>query len=129
MRLDNILDPEGFSRAIGRAQLVQAGFDLRQFGFGIIGGINIGAIGRLDPAFQGQRAPAHGVPGISHREPAHGPMRPAGNPKRVAHDDGTPRRGRLIDGRHGAHAMADCGGALGLPADQKTRAIGQIDNG
>ena len=66
-RIDDLLDPELFGRAERRLQLVEARLDLLQFGRGIVGRIDLGAVGRLDAAFQRQRAPGRRQPGVAQR--------------------------------------------------------------
>ena len=127
-RIDDLLDPELFGRAERRAQLVEAVLDLLQFGLGIVGGVDVGAIGRLDAAFQRQRTPIGRRPGIAHREPVRRLMHDAGDAERIAHDDGAPGHGGLVDRGHRAHAVADGRRLLGLEPDHEARAIHQIDH-
>ena len=61
------------------------------------------------------------------RRPA-GHVRRAGNAERVAHDHRAPGHARLVDGGHGAHAVADGGGLLRLQPDQEARTVAQIDD-
>src|SRR5215470_7727635 len=68
-RIDDLLDPEGLGAAERRAQLLQALLDLGHPGLGILGGVDFGAIGRLDAALQRQRAPAARRPGEAPVEP------------------------------------------------------------
>src|SRR4051794_1441638 len=56
-RIDDLLDPELLGRTKRRAQPVQPLLDLLQLRLGIGSGIDLGAVGSLDAAFQRQRAP------------------------------------------------------------------------
>src|SRR4051794_5794862 len=47
-RLDDLLDPEGLGGAERRTQLFESRFDLGTFGDGVSGGIDLGAVSRLD---------------------------------------------------------------------------------
>ena len=55
-------------------------------------------------------------------------MHDAGDAERVAHDDGAPRHGGLVDRRHRAHAVADGRRLLSLQPDHEARTIHQIDH-
>src|SRR4051794_9667874 len=50
-RVDDLLDPEGLGGAERRAQLVQPGLDRLERGVAVRGGLELGAVGRLDAAF------------------------------------------------------------------------------
>src|ERR1700688_4506288 len=52
--IDDLLDPELLGRAERRAQLVESVLDLLQFRRGIIGGVDLGAVGGFYAAFQRQ---------------------------------------------------------------------------
>ena len=101
---------------------------ISQLGLRIVGGVDVGAIGRLDAAFQRQRSPIGRRPGIAHREPVGRLMHHAGDAEGIAHDDGAPGHGGLVDRGHGAHAVADGGRLLGVKPDHEARAIHQIDH-
>ena len=57
------------------------------------------------------------------------PVRRPRHPEHVADDHRAPRHRRLPDGRHGAHALLDGAGPLGLEPDEKARAVDQVDHG
>src|SRR5438132_12972848 len=56
-RVDDLLDPEGLGRAKRRAELVQPVLDLRHLRLPVGCCVEIGTIGRLDPALERQGAP------------------------------------------------------------------------
>jgi len=95
--------------------------DLLQLGGRIFRRFDVGAIGRFDAAFQRQRAPIGRRPCVTHRVAVGRLVHNAGDAERVAHDDGAPGNGALVDG--------DRRGLLGLEPDHETRAIHQIDHG
>ena len=115
-------------RAERRAQLVEALLDLLQFCLGIVRGVDVGAVGRLDAAFQRQRAPIGRRPGVTHREAVGRLMHDAGDAEGVAHDDGAPGHRGLVDRGHRAHAVTDGRRLLGLEPDHEAGAIHQIDH-
>ena len=127
-RVDDLLDPELLGGAKWRAQFVEPILDLFELGLRIVGRIDVGAIGRLDPAFQRQRTPIGRRPRIAHRKAVGRLMHHAGDAKGIAHDDGAPGNGGLVDRGHRAHAVTDGGGLLGLEPDHEARAIHQIDH-
>src|SRR5436309_2168262 len=127
-RIDDLLDPEPFGRTERRAQLVETVLDLLQLGFRIICGIDVGAIGRLNAAFQRQRTPIGRRPGIAQREPVRRLVHDTSDTEGIAHDDGAPGNGGLVDGGHGAHAVADGCRLLGIEPDHEARTIHQIDH-
>jgi hypothetical protein len=53
-RIDDLLDPERFGGTEGRAQLLQPLLDLGDLGLASWRGVDLGAVGGLDPAFQRQ---------------------------------------------------------------------------
>ena len=128
-RVDDLLDPEGLRRAEGRAELVQALLDLGELGRGIGGGVEIGAVGGLDPALERQRAPAARRPRVAQAVAAAVCVRGAGHAERVPDDDRAPRHRRLPDGRHRAHALLDRPRLLGLEPDEKAGAVDEVDHG
>src|SRR3546814_14758813 len=77
-------------------------------------------------ALQWQRPPARRQPGIADGVAAGRLMRAAGDAEGAAHDDRAPGDGALVDGTHGAHALADRARALRLQADEEARAVGEI---
>ena len=102
--VDDFFDGEGFRRAEGRAQFIEAVFDLLEFGFWVIRRLDLGAVGGLDAAGQGQRAPGARQPGVAHGEPAGRAVGAAGHTKGVSDDHRAPGHGGLAQGRHGADA-------------------------
>src|SRR5208282_6331819 len=127
-RIDDLLDPERLGGAERRPQLVQALLDLGELGDRIRCGIDVCPIGCLDAALERQRAPVAGRPRIAQRQPAGRLVHGSGDAETIAHDDGAPRHGGLVDRRHRAHAMTDGGGALGLDADEKAGTVHEIDD-
>jgi hypothetical protein len=55
-------------------------------------------------------------------------MHHAGHAERIAHDDGAPGNGGLVDGGHSADAVTDGRGLFGLEPDHEARTIHQIDH-
>ena len=55
-------------------------------------------------------------------------MHDTGDAERVAHDDGAPGNGGLVDGGHGAHAVTDGCRLLGIEPDHEARTIHQVDH-
>src|SRR5579863_1659728 len=54
-RVDDLLDPESLRRAERRAQLLQPFVDLGDLGLAVGRGVDLCAVGGLDPAFERQR--------------------------------------------------------------------------
>ena len=92
--IDDLLDPEFLGRTKRRTQLVEAILDLFQLRGRVVRGVDVGAVGRLDAAFQRQRAPIGRRPGIAHRIAVGRLVHDARHAERVAHDDGAPGHGR-----------------------------------
>src|SRR5262249_46032037 len=74
-RVDDLLDPERLRGPERRAQSIEAGLDLGELGAGIGCGLELGAIGRFDPALERQGSPPGRQPGVAHGKPAGGDMR------------------------------------------------------
>src|SRR5438067_746524 len=128
-RVDDLLDPEGLGRAEGRAELRQAFLDLGELPLRIRGRVEVGPVGRLDPALERERAPAAGGPGVARAVAAAVPVGRAGDPEHVADDHRAPRDRRLPDRGHRADALLDRAGPLGLLADEEAGAVDEIDDG
>ena len=111
-----------------RAQFVETVLDLLQFRLGIVGRVDVGAIGGLDAAFQRQRAPIGRGPGVAHRVAIRRLVHDAGDAEGIAHDDGAPGHRGLVDRGHRADAVADGGCLFGIEPDHEARAIHQIDH-
>src|SRR5580698_6303559 len=56
-RVDDVLDSKPLSGTERAAYRVQPGADLRQQGCRVVGSLQIGTVGSLDPALDGQRSP------------------------------------------------------------------------
>src|SRR5262249_11942054 len=89
-RIDDLLDPERLGRAERRAQLREPLFDLRHLGPRIRRGVDLRAVGGLDPALERQRAPAARRPRVACAIAAAVAMRRARDAEAVAHDDPAP---------------------------------------
>ena len=68
--IDDLVDPERLGGAIWRAQAVQPFLDLLQLRRRVGCGVDLGAIGGLDAAFQRQRSPACRRPGVAQAQMA-----------------------------------------------------------
>src|SRR5205807_9918826 len=89
---DDLLDPKRLGRAERRAQLRQAVLDLGHLHLRVGGGVEIGAIGGLDPAFQRQGAPAARRPRLARAVLAAVAVGGAGDAEDVADDHRAPDR-------------------------------------
>src|SRR5271167_3324405 len=115
--VDDLLDPEGLGGAVGGAQTVQPQLDFVQLRGRVRRGVDVSTIGSLDTAFQRQRSPTRGGPGIAQTQMTDRLVPEAADAVAVAHYNAAPRHGGLINGGQRANAPADDGGALGSQAN------------
>ena len=109
-------------------QLGEALVDLSALSLRVGCGLELSAVGRLDPALERERAPAAGGPGVARAVARPVPVRGAGDAEDVADDHRAPRDGRLPDRGHGADALLDGAGLLGIEADEEAWAVHEIDD-
>ena len=127
--VDDFFDPEGFGGAEGGAEAFEPFFDFGEFGVGVGSGVDVGAVGGFDTAFEGEGSPAGGGPGVAGGEALAVAVGGAGDAEEVADDDGAPGHGGLEEGGHGADAVADGGVLFGLGADKEAGAVDEVDDG
>ena len=89
-RVDDLLDGEALGGAEGRADGVEPGLDLGAQGDRVLGGLELAAVGGLEPAGDRQRAPVAGRPGVAQVQPRAVAVARAGDAEDLADEDARP---------------------------------------
>ena len=94
----------------------------------IVGGLEIGLVGRLQAALHRQGAPVAAGPAVAVVEACGVGVGGARYAEGLADDDGAPGHAGLIERRQGPRAVPDGRGLLRRRADQEARAVHQMDD-